>query len=68
MAEKILVVDDEKALQETLAYNLVRQGYEVQTSGDGLRLWRPRVPLPDLILLTMLPGIDGLTSRIRART
>src|SRR5512133_1746456 len=28
MAEKILVVDDEITLQETLAYNLKRQGYE----------------------------------------
>ncbi len=35
MAEKILVVDDEVSLQETLAYNLKKQGYEVQTTGDG---------------------------------
>ncbi len=35
MAEIILVVDDEIALQETLAYNLRKQGYEVETSGDG---------------------------------
>jgi DNA-binding response OmpR family regulator len=61
MAEKILVVDDEKALQETLAYNLVRQGYEVEISGDGpSALEAARTFKPDLILLdVMLPGIDG---------
>jgi DNA-binding response OmpR family regulator len=61
MSEKILVVEDELSLQETLAYNLRRQGYEVNTAGDGssaldtARRWRP-----DLILLdVMLPGMDG---------
>ena len=35
MAEKILVVEDEVTLQETMAYNLKRQGYEVETVSDG---------------------------------
>lgn len=35
MAEKILVVDDEISLQETLAYNLKKEGYEIETAGDG---------------------------------
>ena len=35
MSEKILVVDDEISLQETLAYNLKKQGYDVKTIGDG---------------------------------
>ena len=35
MAEKILVVEDETALRETLEYNLKRQGYEVHTAADG---------------------------------
>ncbi len=61
MAEKILVVEDELALQETLAYNLKRQGYEVETVGDGkAALDLARKNKPDLILLDlMLPGIDG---------
>jgi len=61
MVEKILVVDDEVALLETLAYNLKRQGYEVRTCGDGTTaLHEARVFQPDLILLdVMLPGIDG---------
>lgn len=61
MPEKILVVDDEIALQETLAYNLRKQGYEVETSGDGpSALEKAQRLKPDLILLdVMLPGIDG---------
>jgi DNA-binding response OmpR family regulator len=61
MAEKILVVEDELTLQETLAYNLKRQGYEVETTGDGnFALELARAAHPDLILLDiMLPGLDG---------
>jgi DNA-binding response OmpR family regulator len=61
MAEKILVVDDEISLQETLAYNLKKQGYEVQTTGDGTdALELAREMEPDLIILdVMLPGLDG---------
>jgi len=61
MAEKILVVDDEISLQETLAYNLKKQGYEVQTTGDGTEaLELARELEPDLIILdVMLPGLDG---------
>jgi len=61
MAEKILVVEDEVALQETLAYNLNRQGYEVETAGDGITaLDKARLLHPDLIVLDlMLPGLDG---------
>jgi DNA-binding response OmpR family regulator len=61
MPEQILVVEDELSLQETLAYNLKRQGYEVETSGNGLEaLEIARNKHPDLILLDiMLPGMDG---------
>ncbi len=61
MAEKILVVEDEVTLQETLAYNLKRQGYEVATVADGpSALDQARATHPDLILLdVMLPGMDG---------
>jgi DNA-binding response OmpR family regulator len=61
MSERVLIVEDEINLQETLAYNLNRQGYEVETASDGnaavtIALKHP----PDLILLDiMLPGIDG---------
>ncbi len=61
MAEKILVVEDEPALQETLAYNLEKQGYSVEAVGDGkLAVEAARKIKPDLILLDlMLPGMDG---------
>lgn len=62
MTEKVLVVDDEIALLETLSYNLKKQGYDVLTAGDGLfALDLARKEKPDLIILDlMLPGMDGL--------
>jgi len=61
MSEKILVVEDEPALQETLAYNLERQGYNVETASDGqAALDVARSLQPDLIVLDlMLPILDG---------
>jgi len=61
MASKILIVEDEAALQDTLEYNLTHQGYEVQVVGDGFKaIETARDFLPDLVLLdVMLPGMDG---------
>jgi DNA-binding response OmpR family regulator len=61
MPEKILVVEDEPSLQETLVYNLEKQGYTVEAVGDGLKaVETARRIKPDLILLDlMLPGMDG---------
>lgn len=61
MSEKILIVEDETTLQETLAYNLKRQGYEVEIASDGTTaLQIARQSHPDLIILDiMLPGLDG---------
>ena len=61
MAEKILIVEDELTLQETLAYNLKHQGYEVVTASDGpSAIAQTKATHPDLILLDiMLPGMDG---------
>ena len=58
----ILVVEDETALRETLAYNLARQEYSVEAVGDGLAaLEAARRLRPDLILLDlMLPKLDGV--------
>jgi DNA-binding response OmpR family regulator len=62
MTHKILVVEDEAVLRETLQYNLARQGYQVHVAPDGRSaLEVARKERPDLILLDlMLPGIDGL--------
>ncbi|MGD2156404.1 MAG: response regulator transcription factor [Anaerolineales bacterium] len=61
MAEKILVVEDEPALQEALAYNLKRDGYKVETAGDGRSALDKASSLqPDLVVLDiMLPELDG---------
>lgn len=62
MARKILVVDDEALLVETIAYNLEQAGYKVVTAADGKSaLEAARTEAPDLIILDiMLPEIDGL--------
>ncbi|MGA2191904.1 MAG: response regulator transcription factor [Nitrospirota bacterium] len=62
MAEKVLVVDDEKDLVELLRYNLSKEGFSVISTGNGteaLQLaWKE---IPDLIVLDiMLPGMQGL--------
>jgi len=61
MGDKILVVEDEPTLLETLEYNLTRQGYQVYTAADGLAaLEVARRERPDAIVLDiMLPGLDG---------
>jgi len=61
MSETILVVEDEPSLQETLAYNLKKEGYIVEAVGDGREaLDLARQIKPDLIVLDlMLPGMDG---------
>jgi DNA-binding response OmpR family regulator len=62
VAYKILVIEDEPALLETLSYNLSRQGYIVETAADGkAALETARRVKPDLLLLDiMLPHYDGL--------
>ena len=61
MTEKILIVEDEPSLQETLAYTLTRQGFDVFSVGDGEEaLSAARKYHPDLVLLDiMLPKLDG---------
>src|SRR5688572_4128756 len=62
MMAGILVIDDEHALRETLAYNLRRSGYQVRTAADGATgLAAARAESPDLVLLdVLLPGgMDG---------
>ncbi len=60
---KILVVEDEQVLRETLAYNLGQQGYDVLGAEDGQQaLDLARAEVPDLIVLDlMLPVLDGLS-------
>jgi two-component system OmpR family response regulator len=59
---KILVVDDEQNIAETLKYNLLREGYDVTICGDGRQaLEAAKREKPDLVILDlMLPGMNGL--------
>jgi DNA-binding response OmpR family regulator len=61
MPETILVVEDEPALRDTLTYNLKKDGFTVESVGDGrAALESARKLKPDLIILDiMLPELDG---------
>jgi len=58
----VLVVEDERDLQELLRYNLVREGHNVAAATTGeAALEQIEDNPPDIILLDlMLPGMDGL--------
>lgn len=60
---KILVVEDESTLLDTLTFNLRDEGYKVLTAEDGEQaLEITRDKKPDLIVLDiMLPKLDGLS-------
>lgn len=62
MSRKILVVDDEEVLVETITYNLEQAGYQVITVADGAAaLEAAQREVPDLIILdVMMPEMDGL--------
>lgn len=62
MAYKILVVDDETTLRNTVRAYLEEEGYTVQTANDGrMALHAFRSFQPDLVVLDiMLPELDGL--------
>src|SRR5699024_9958180 len=61
MAQKILVVDDEKPIADIMQFNLEKEGYDVICAFDGHEaLTLVDSETPDLILLDiMLPGEDG---------
>jgi two-component system response regulator MprA len=62
---KILVVDDERAVRESLRRALELEGYDIQLAADGqeaLRLLEANgEPQPDAVILDVLmPAVDGL--------
>lgn len=71
MAEKILIVDDEKPIVDSIKYTLYKEGYDVVVSYDGEdALEKVKKENPDLIILDiMLPKLSGLeVCRIIRRT
>jgi two-component system, OmpR family, response regulator MprA len=60
---KILVVDDERAVRESLRRALELEGYEIELAADGQEaLYRLETAAqPDaLVLDVLMPGVDGL--------
>lgn len=70
MHAKILIVEDEPAIQELLEFNVVQAGFQVMRAEDADGAWQQiRNNLPDLILLDwMLPSTSGvvLARQLRA--
>jgi two-component system response regulator MprA len=69
---KILVVDDERAVRESLRRALELEGYEIELAGDGSEalatLGRDETQADAVILDVLMPGVDGLEvcRRLRA--
>ncbi len=59
----ILLVEDDKTLRKTLAYNLSQENYHVIQTDDGAEALKlAREKSPDLIVLdVMLPTLDGFS-------
>jgi len=62
MVQRIVIIEDERAIADAVAHTLTREGFETRVASDGeagLRLvesFKPNLLLLDL----MLPGIGGL--------
>ena len=58
---RILIVEDERAIADIVAFNLNRENYETETALDGTKGLSMALEQDfDLILLdVMLPGLDG---------
>lgn len=70
MSVKILIVEDEPAIRELLAFNVNQAGFVSLCAADADSMWQQiRDSVPDLILLDwMLPGTSGvmLAKQLRA--
>ncbi len=59
---RVLIVEDDRQVRETVADYLEAQGYEVEQAEDGAAMRKVLAGhVPDLVLLDVkLPGEDGL--------
>lgn len=67
---RILVVDDDRAVRESLRRSLQFNGYQVETAGDGMQaLESVNAARPDAMVLdVMMPRLDGLEVCRRLRS
>jgi DNA-binding response OmpR family regulator/two-component sensor histidine kinase len=69
VAPRILVVEDDIGIRETVSEILTQEGYAVRTAPDGLTAWEGvKENPPDLILSDIrMPGQDGFSLLARLR-
>jgi two-component system, OmpR family, response regulator RegX3 len=60
--QRILIVEDEQSLADSIGYNLEREGFAVRVAADGAEALEAfRSERPDLVVLDlMLPHVSGL--------
>ncbi len=70
MSERIAVVEDEENIRDNVAFALEREGYRVETYGDGAAAWEAfQQDLPELLILDIImPRLDGLELCRKVRT
>lgn len=66
---KVLIVDDERIIADTLAAILTESGFETATAYDGLEAvqkakWKPDLLLSDVVM----PNMNGIDAAILIRT
>lgn len=61
-SKKVLIVDDEPDIVEIISYNLVKEGFEIQTAKNGMEALEVVASFkPDLIVLDiMMPKMSGV--------
>jgi len=72
MAARIVLVEDEQNIRDSVSYALRQEGHQVTGYADGEEAWKAlERRLPDLLILDiLLPRLDGLElcRRVRARS
>lgn len=68
-ADRVLVVEDDEVLRDTLEEVMIDEGHEVRSAGNGLAAlellesWTPEIIILDL----MMPFMDAYEFRVRQR-
>jgi two-component system, OmpR family, alkaline phosphatase synthesis response regulator PhoP len=62
MQQRILIIEDESDIAESLQYNFVRDGFQVQIAESGEKGLRIALEMPPnlIVLDIMLPGMNGI--------